>query len=192
MDLIDNRCWVFRRLLGLLNPGSVLLKHHVRTSKFDPYVDKVELIHATLSYARVRMQNGRNATESLRDIAPVGKKSVNLNECADDVDSKIFDADTTIASENVTYKNDVCVQPNDNINSQTHDNHTGVPKPQAKDALYVLDVLHIVLRIITLNYVICCHFGVGECGNEGLLLYFFRLHICHVSFDCISCPKIGS
>lgn len=51
-------------------PGPVLLKRHVRTSKYDSVVDKVDLLHATPNYAIVRMPNGRESTVSLKDIAP--------------------------------------------------------------------------------------------------------------------------
>ena len=57
--------------------GNVLLKRQVRTSKNDPLVDEVELIHATPCYARVRLPSGRETTVSLHDIAPTrGKQSI--------------------------------------------------------------------------------------------------------------------
>jgi len=65
-----------------LNDGTkVLVKRHVRSSKFEPLVDEAEIIHATPSYAHVRLQNGREATVSLRDIAPVpGDVSFEIDE----------------------------------------------------------------------------------------------------------------
>ena len=60
----------------LSSPGPVLLKRHVRTSKYDPLVDEVELIQAFPTHARVRLQNGREVTVSLRDVAPFGEKEV--------------------------------------------------------------------------------------------------------------------
>ena len=60
----------------LSSPGPVLLKRHVRTSKYDPLVDEVELIQASPTHARVRLQNGREVTVSLRDVAPFGEKEV--------------------------------------------------------------------------------------------------------------------
>ena len=63
--------------LGLHKPGPVLLKRHIRSSKYEPIVDEAELIHATPSYARVRMTNGRGATVSLRDVDQIG----NRREC---------------------------------------------------------------------------------------------------------------
>ena len=56
----------------LLTPGPVYLKRHVRTSKYDPVVDEVELLEANTQYAHVRMPDGRQSTVSLRHLAPVG------------------------------------------------------------------------------------------------------------------------
>ena len=56
--------------------GPILLKRHVRTSKYDPLVDKVELIQASPSHACVRLQNGREVAVSLRDVAPFGEKEI--------------------------------------------------------------------------------------------------------------------
>ena len=55
---------------------TVLLKLHVRTSKYDPLVDEVELIQASPTHAHVRLQNGREVTVSLRDVAPFGEKEI--------------------------------------------------------------------------------------------------------------------
>jgi hypothetical protein len=54
----------------LSTPGPVLLKKHVRNSKYDSLVDEAELIEANPQYAHVRLQDGREKTVSLRDLAP--------------------------------------------------------------------------------------------------------------------------
>ena len=54
-------------------PGPVLLKRHVRSSKYDPLVDEVELLEANPQYAHIRHQNGRESTVSLHDLAPRGE-----------------------------------------------------------------------------------------------------------------------
>ena len=75
----------------LSKSGPVLLKRHVRRSKHDPLVDQVELIHATPSYAKVRFPSGREATVSLRDVAPVPRcesdvdTADELNNCQNDI-----------------------------------------------------------------------------------------------------------
>lgn len=56
----------------LLTPGPVYLKRHVRSSKYDPVVDEVELLEANTQYAHIRMPDGRQSTVSLRHLAPVG------------------------------------------------------------------------------------------------------------------------
>jgi len=54
-------------------PGSVFLKRHLRSSKYDPIVDEVELVHATPNNAQIRFPSGRESTLPLRDIALVGE-----------------------------------------------------------------------------------------------------------------------
>ena len=87
----------------LHKPGPVLLKRHVRSSKYEPIVDKVELIHATPSYARVRLPGGREATVSLRDVAPISHKSElcrNFSEIDDEFEPECWfnrsDASNTV------------------------------------------------------------------------------------------------
>ena len=56
----------------LLTPGIVLLKRHARSSKYDPYVDEVDLIEANPLYAHVKFRNGREDTVALKHLAPAG------------------------------------------------------------------------------------------------------------------------
>ena len=49
----------------LSSPGPVLLKRHVRTSKYDPLGDEVEIIQASPTHACVRLQNSWEVTVSL-------------------------------------------------------------------------------------------------------------------------------
>lgn len=59
-------------------PGPILLKRHARSSKYEPLVDEVQLVHATPNYAQVRYQDGREATVSLRDVAPFPQSDIHL------------------------------------------------------------------------------------------------------------------
>ena len=54
----------------LSTPGTVLLRRHVRQSKFEPLVQPVELLEANPDYAHVRFPEGREDTVSIRDLAP--------------------------------------------------------------------------------------------------------------------------
>lgn len=67
----------------LTSPGPVLLKRHVRNSKYDPAVEEVELLHATPNYAVVRLPSGNESTVSLKDVAPVGQAQENASEVRD-------------------------------------------------------------------------------------------------------------
>ena len=54
----------------LATPGPVLLKRYVRSSKFDPLVDEVQLIEANSQYAHIRYPDGREDTVALKHLAP--------------------------------------------------------------------------------------------------------------------------
>ena len=58
----------------LLNKGSVLVRRHVRRSKYEPLCDEVEIIDLNPSHARVRHPAGREQVVSLRDLAPLPNK----------------------------------------------------------------------------------------------------------------------
>ena len=55
----------------IVEKGKVLLKRHVKSSKYDENCDEVDLIDTNPSYARVRLANGTEKTVSLRDLAPI-------------------------------------------------------------------------------------------------------------------------
>ena len=50
----------------------MLLKRHVRTSKYEPLVTEVDLLQSNPQFATVRMADGRESTVSVGDLAPVG------------------------------------------------------------------------------------------------------------------------
>ena len=68
----------------LSNPGPVLLKKHVRSSKYDSLVEKVELIEANPQYAHVRFQSGREDTVSIRHLAPIGNEEMGVSSSDSD------------------------------------------------------------------------------------------------------------
>ena len=53
----------------LVNPGTVLLRKHVR-NKGDSLCDEVDLLEANPSFAVVRFRDGRESTVSTKDLAP--------------------------------------------------------------------------------------------------------------------------
>ncbi|CAC5405006.1 unnamed protein product [Mytilus coruscus] len=63
----------------LANPGPVLMKKHVRATKYDPLVEEVHLLEANPTYAHVRLPDGRETTVSVRHLAPRGHSINNDN-----------------------------------------------------------------------------------------------------------------
>ena len=59
----------------LCEPGPVLLRRHVRTSKTDPLVDEVELVQANPQDAYIRYPDGKEDTVSIRHLAPAGSEN---------------------------------------------------------------------------------------------------------------------
>ena len=54
----------------LVDANKVLLRKQNRSSKYDPLVEEVDLLECNPTYARVRLQDGREDTVSLRNLAP--------------------------------------------------------------------------------------------------------------------------
>ena len=67
--------------------GKALVKKHVRSSKYDPWVEECEIIHATPSYAQIKTLNGKEQTVSLRDLAPLPDTDGNVSDSVQDFPS---------------------------------------------------------------------------------------------------------
>ena len=80
----------------LSNPGStILMRRHDRNSKYEPHVDRVELLNCNPQYAQVRLQNGRETSVSLRDLAPLGEITNVQTENTPDVTKSFQESETT-------------------------------------------------------------------------------------------------
>lgn len=55
----------------LHSPGPVYMKKNVRTSKYDPAVEEVQLLQSNPEYSFVRLPDGRETTVSNRSLAPL-------------------------------------------------------------------------------------------------------------------------
>ncbi len=64
----------------LLNKGSVLLRRHVKHSKYEPRCDEVQIIDINPSHARIRHPAGLEQVVSLRDLAPLPDKIEHISE----------------------------------------------------------------------------------------------------------------
>ena len=72
--VIQGLCSLFA-ILGVpasIQPGIVLLKHHVHRSKHDPLISKVKLIEVN---PQIETAEGRQSMVSLRDLTPAGNTS---------------------------------------------------------------------------------------------------------------------
>ncbi|KAJ8885719.1 hypothetical protein PR048_011917 [Dryococelus australis] len=54
----------------LVQPGSVFLWLHNRSSKYDPIVEEVTLVEGNANYAHIKFHDGCEVTVSTRDVAP--------------------------------------------------------------------------------------------------------------------------
>ena len=102
-------------------PGPVLLRCHVRASKYKLLVDKVVLLEANPQYALIRFSNGCESTVSVSDLAPA-RNSLQSGDVVDDNIQKDLN-DSTPTNENPKEKE---VDSND---SQTIDTPKIVPSP---------------------------------------------------------------
>ncbi|KAG8334372.1 hypothetical protein J6590_108547 [Homalodisca vitripennis] len=106
----------------LLQPGPVLTRRNVRSSKYEPLVDEVELVEANPQYALICYPNGRESTVSLKHLAPRGDKSLMVtdlsnwsevqevedeHEDASQGNKKDFSKDTEVESEQFNQENKI-------------------------------------------------------------------------------------
>ena len=63
----------------LIMPGPVLLKCYIRTNKYEPLVDEVELLQSNPQYTHIQYADGRETTVSLRHLAPLPEDTFRSN-----------------------------------------------------------------------------------------------------------------
>ncbi|XP_054287969.1 uncharacterized protein LOC129003695 [Macrosteles quadrilineatus] len=73
----------------LLNSGPVYLKRFNRTSKYEPLVEEVQLLHGNAEYAHVKLPDGRETTVSTRHLALVGEYQTDIEQTDFESDENI-------------------------------------------------------------------------------------------------------
>lgn len=68
----------------LLTPGPVLMKKNVRSSKYDDEVEEVQLLESNPLYSHIRTTEGREATVSNRQLAPLPRSHTSSFESEDE------------------------------------------------------------------------------------------------------------
>ena len=106
----------------LSSPGPVLLKRHVRNSKYEPLVDQVHLIEANTQYAHVRFPNGRESTVSIRHLAPT---------TSDNIDN----SSTNPQNVEVTTTSEQTNDQQETLSEVPNPNPVSPPRPQPEQAV---------------------------------------------------------
>ena len=92
----------------LCSPGAVLVRKHVRQNKYEPLVERAELVHATPHYAFVRFEDGHESTVSLRDVAPVPEDNSEFAPSSGEVTSEFLNS----SKEDSSIQGDPAISPN--------------------------------------------------------------------------------
>ena len=108
----------------------VLLKRHVRSSKYEPLVDEVELLEANHQYAHIRFSDGRESTVSTQHLAPSGESEGAIQSLPEHTVSDN-------ATSNAEHDNTIHIGPNHTQSDSRPDNttHTAVNQLPAPNAL---------------------------------------------------------
>ena len=109
----------------MAEPGPVLMRRHIRSSKYEPLVDEVQLVHANPHYALVRSNEGREMTVSTHDLAPRGKLEIQ----ADSMPSELEDIGKLDDNVSDTGVQPAAAQQNTDTPSAT-DQHTVLRRSQ--------------------------------------------------------------
>ena len=91
----------------------MLLKRHVRHSKYDPFVDEVELLNANPNYALERFPSGKEDTVSIRDLVSC------VRDVSDDKNSTFGNSQNTPGNESDTIDNSY--DSSDNVHNALND-----------------------------------------------------------------------
>ena len=121
-------------------PETVLVQRHARSSKYEPLVEKVDLIHATPQYAHVRYKDGRETSVSLRDVAPIHleNKSDPLSPLTKEnliprYNEPVFeDSPTSIPSEDITPHKEALALENTPIKSPLKSDDRPIPRRSSR------------------------------------------------------------
>ena len=124
----------------LTSAGSVLVRRYARSSKYEPLVEKVDLIHATPQYALVRYKDGRETSVSLKNVAPISleNKSDPLSHLTEENsiprnDEAVFeDSPTSIPNEDITPHEEALALENTPIKSPLKSDDIPIPRRSSR------------------------------------------------------------
>ena len=135
----------------LSTPGQVLLKKHVRKSKYDPLI---ELTEANPQYAHIEYPNGKETTVSARHLAPKRDDYKELNSEQNDTQEQYFtEANSTHpdayedSSETINADDDI-LNENEQIVTETapNSNESDIKPVCPVVFIYIIYILTCVFR----------------------------------------------
>ena len=112
--------------------GTVLVKRHDRTSKYQSPVQKAELIHCNPQYAEVRLSDGRETTVSLRDLA---RYSDDLNQSVTNESNSEDNSDNSVTPSEDTVVEETIIIPEETSNDAPQIRRSSRPAPPPIDRL---------------------------------------------------------
>ena len=120
----------------LTTPGKIYMKH-VRHSKYDPLAEEVELIEANPQYALIRHPDGREATVSLKHLAPSGNESLQQPlDNSEIVPAELKETEDSLSQPPFTENEHIELQdlPQGNLLDQSEEHSYGNEVQQPSDA----------------------------------------------------------
>ncbi|CAA9998562.1 unnamed protein product, partial [Nesidiocoris tenuis] len=140
----------------LSSGNKAYMKRHVRASKFDPYVDEVELLEVNPDYAHVRLADGREATVSVKHLAPTGNPTEPIPNSTTQPETE----DTSVS------QNQINSSPRHHANST---NNLPLPFSTIPVRVYLQEEKEQRITYKPLPYYIACT-GIAQSGSQPFLL----------------------
>ena len=118
----------------LCSPGPILLRRHVKRSKYEPLVDEVELIEANPQYAHIRFPDGREDTVNIHDLAPYpAYPTAESDTSTHDNPEQVLDSeDSAISDKGVEHAPSVSVTGNSPISVRSVESDVSQLEPVSK------------------------------------------------------------
>ncbi|XP_059045822.1 uncharacterized protein LOC131841533 [Achroia grisella] len=112
----------------LTEGSTVFMKNLVRKSKYDPFVEEVEVLNVNPHYSQVRLQNGRETTISNRYLAPANPPLLNepVREQNPNAETESFNTDQSTADQFLTDQSPAEESP---TNQSLTDQFPALPSP---------------------------------------------------------------
>ena len=118
-----------------LTPAPIYVRKHVRNSKYEPIVERAELLHVNPQYAFVKLSNGHETTVSLRDVAPCDRTHEPRSTIPELGEGEMAVRNHVINDSHQNDKQQLIESSNDNIPTTEHSTqHEALHQPKPVEA----------------------------------------------------------